>query len=151
MAGENHPKWKGGITLNMKEYRKEYRRKNLDSLRINANKYHKTPKGIWQNYRSNAKQRKYDFLLTSEEFYILLKANCYYCGKKEAMGVDRMNNEIGYLSYNVVSCCKTCNFMKGLLDYQSFINHIKSIYNNMQKMIQWESGGKPQSTPLSPR
>ncbi len=106
---------------------KEYRLKNLEEIKSNSRKYRKTPKGRLQMYKASADKRGYDFFLSTDEFNALLSSNCHYCTKPEAMGVDRKNNSIGYFSYNVVACCKTCNYMKGTLDYQDFISHIKAI------------------------
>ncbi len=81
-------------------------------------------------YKESAQKRELDFLLSSEEFNKLLDGNCHYCGVKKAWGVDRIDNKIGYASYNVVSCCKICNYMKRDLSYQDFINHIKNVSDN---------------------
>lgn len=32
---------------------------------------------------------------------------------------------------NLVTCCKTCNFMKGLIPYENFLFYISKIYNNL--------------------
>ena len=38
------------------------------------------------------------------------------------IGIDRVDNTLGYTSNNVVSCCTECNFMKRTMNYQTFIN-----------------------------
>ena len=45
-------------------------------------------------------------------------------------GIDRVENSIGYVIDNVVSCCKTCNDMKGTLSLSEFKSQIKNIFNN---------------------
>jgi len=110
---------------------KEYRLKNLDVIRTNARKYQKTPKGRFSMYTNSAKERGFDFSLSSEEFNNLLFSPCHYCGIEQAMGVDRKESNVGYFSYNVVACCKTCNYMKGTLSYQDFISHVMSIIKNI--------------------
>lgn len=42
-------------------------------------------------------------------------------------GIDRVNNDIGYLIENCVSCCKVCNFMKRSMSKNDFINHVNKI------------------------
>lgn len=96
--------------------------------------------------------------ISFEEFLILSQNPCYYCGtllsnsfnmykhksgnKKNTStqfvkdngafnynGLDRVNNNIGHFKNNVVSCCKTCNFMKRNKSKNDFLNHVKLIYN----------------------
>lgn len=112
---------------------KDYRVKNIDSVRATARKYTKTPKGILMRYKSSARERGYDFSLSTNEFNELLFANCHYCGEETANGVDRKDSNIGYYSYNVVPCCKICNYMKGTNSYSDFINHIALILENLSQ------------------
>lgn len=110
---------------------KEYWEKNIEAIRARSSKYRKSPKGKLQSYKASAKVRGYDFSLSADDFMKFLLSNCHYCNKSEAMGLDRISSLVGYFSYNVVSCCKTCNFMKGTLEYQDFINQIKAINNHL--------------------
>ena len=49
--------------------------------------------------------------------------NCTYCGDNiPGIGLDRINNTIGYTIDNIASCCTTCNMMKHKLSHQEFIN-----------------------------
>jgi hypothetical protein len=93
-----------------------------------------------RNYKSRAKRKGLVFELSNEECLSLFKGNCYYCGvdplntanvyrKKDGSsnrtdimnpatagftynGIDRINNDMGYISDNCNSCCKTCNYTK---------------------------------------
>ena len=50
-------------------------------------------------------------------------------------GIDRMNQSVGYIQSNCVSCCAMCNWMKGSLDSATFIKrirHIHSFYNGLR-------------------
>ena len=73
----------------------------------------------------------------------LIKSNCYYCDgigdskfgdynyNNEILtytGIDRKDNNKGYIIDNCVSCCKRCNFMKHTLTKFEFIEHINKIY-----------------------
>lgn len=42
-------------------------------------------------------------------------------------GLDRKNNEEGYTTSNVVSCCTICNHAKHNLPYESFIDYLKRL------------------------
>jgi hypothetical protein len=46
-------------------------------------------------------------------------------------GIDRKNNNMGYTIENSLSCCAKCNFMKGKLSYEEFIEQIVTIRNNI--------------------
>lgn len=77
-------------------------------------------------YRRNAKARGIAFELSSEEAAELFASNCHYCGsppsnvmrKKRCFGefvysgMDRIDNDVGYVHGNVVACCSTCNMAK---------------------------------------
>lgn len=45
-------------------------------------------------------------------------------------GIDRINNLEGYLTSNVVTCCKECNWLKRIMTYEQFLKKIKDIYFN---------------------
>ena len=58
-----------------------------------------------------------------------------YCGKKPKinkalLGLDRLNNDLGYIKNNIGSCCKECNLMKNKLNYEEFIIKIRLILHN---------------------
>lgn len=104
-------------------------------------------------YKSSAKVRKLDFQMTRERFKELIFSKCYYCGRvpysekklykrdKSGMsiegsimsnGIDRVNNDVGYIEGNMVPCCTECNFLKGIYDYDYFCNLITMIANNLK-------------------
>ena len=42
--------------------------------------------------------------------------NCSYCDNKiNELGIDRIDNKMGYTLNNVVPCCSRCNFMKHIM------------------------------------
>lgn len=96
-------------------------------------------------YKKAAENRKIRFELTPEEFFNICSKPCNYCGSNpcsitttsrdndEAFtlihnGVDRVDNTVGYISDNCVSCCAQCNWFKGQLTLNQFLDHIKKIY-----------------------
>lgn len=69
-----------------------------------------------------------DFHLTFDEFTRLVTGSCYYCkykDDKEAIGIDRINNDIGYTKENCVSACWTCNKMKHFYHPSFFVEKCK--------------------------
>ena len=95
-------------------------------------------------YEEGAHKRGIDFDLTVEQFREITNSNCFYCGvKPESIknfskaktnhaayiynGIDRIDNEIGYLYDNCVPCCTQCNFAKGKMDVNEFIKMVNQI------------------------
>jgi len=97
---------------------------------------------MW-NYKNNAKNKGYVFELTEEQFAEITKKDCFYCGAKPSNiyknhdsygeyvynGIDRIDNTRGYTIDNVVPCCKICNYKKGALTLQEFMEWIEKVYN----------------------
>ena len=95
----------------------------------------------YQKYVESANKREYEFTLTLDEFTLLIQSSCYYCGiepKRDVSikrtgkflvnGIDRVDNTLGYLNENCVSCCTQCNTAKGTLSHEEFLEWIKKVY-----------------------
>lgn len=93
-------------------------------------------------YRISAKKRNLEFGLTIEEFRKIIKQDCHYCGGQPSgiwkthatlgtdliyNGIDRVDSSIGYVTSNMVPCCKTCNYMKRMLSVDEFLSHVRRI------------------------
>lgn len=78
----------------------------------------KNPKdSTYLKYKIWAEKRKKTFDISEEEFNNEIIEDCTYCGHGNSdstckNGIDRMDNNIGYTSNNITSCCTTCNFLK---------------------------------------
>jgi len=113
MAREKHWNWKGGIKI---DHPKEYKKKQ-------AIKAKGKPITKFSSYKNSAKVRGLCFDLTFEQFMAFWQNNCYYCGDKvETIGLDRVDNSKGYFLGNIVSCCWSCNHLKGSLGESEFLN-----------------------------
>jgi len=80
----------------------------------------------YRTYKSNAKKRGIDFEITLEDMRGFLAKPCFYCGER-ATGIDRVDNDGGYIEGNMVSCCGVCNHMKNNLTKEQFMNKCKQI------------------------
>jgi hypothetical protein len=90
--------------------------------------YARNPNGIYRIYKSNAKKRQIEFLLTLEQFLVFWQKDCYYCGIKiKTIGLDRVNSFNGYKIDNIVPCCSKCNYSKLKMSKEEYINHCKKI------------------------
>ena len=92
-------------------------------------RYRKTLQGKYKSLRNSAKQRNYKLELSFKQFCEVIDNPCVYCGEtEERIGVDRIDNSVGYTLENSAPCCKICNFMKMSMSVDEFLNHIKKIY-----------------------
>jgi hypothetical protein len=65
--------------------------------------------------KNEARKRNKGWSLTKEHYYKLTSLNCHYCLcplNKTGIGLDRLNNSIGYTADNVVPCCTICNYVR---------------------------------------
>lgn len=104
---------------------------------------------LFSLYKTHAKQRNYEFMLSRSEFANILQQNCVYCGNRPAQeigqnkrsepfyynGIDRVNNKLGYTQDNCVACCKWCNYAKGTKSRDEFFAHMLRIaeHNMLQE------------------
>ncbi len=109
---ENSKKWVALNKLKAKETRKLYRN---------------TKQGKLKSIINSAKHRKIDFSLTSKQVFTLLDKNCFYCGQKDTIGIDRVDSNTGYTLENCIPCCSMCNYMKKDFKQSDFILQCKKI------------------------
>lgn len=91
---------------------------------------------LFYKYRREALMRNIEFTLDQALFIELTQQNCYYCDQipatefrvKTSLGVyifnglDRIDNQQGYHSNNVVTCCRACNYAKHTDSQEEYIN-----------------------------
>jgi hypothetical protein len=102
---------------------------------------------IISHYKQAAKVRGYSWQITREEAKVLFSGNCAYCGiePKQVLrlenklngefvynGIDRVDNSIGYIFSNCVSCCKICNYMKRNFSFEEFKSKILRIAAHLE-------------------
>lgn len=98
-------------------------------------------RAVRSSYQASARVRGIGFHLTAEDFKDLIFAPCHYCNrsgvgifrsyKRPGMaipynGVDRVDGG-DYIRSEVVTCCWTCNNMKGSLKQTDFLRHCSLI------------------------
>ena len=114
----------------------------LQREKLELRKAAKDPRLVVYNYyKRNAKVRNIPWNLAHEEFNSIIERGCYYCGEPPrsrtiksggkasvsrpvlttANGVDRLDNQLGYDTTNVVPCCETCNRAKLCMSANEFI------------------------------
>lgn len=133
-------KAKNGKKLHL--YKKDFGlRTNLDLV---INNY-------FLSYKKTAKARGLKFNISRDFLIKLTSQNCFYCGnepnnkifKKQnknviyksfyVNGIDRLNNNIGYETYNCVPCCFICNRAKSNLSLSEFYQWIERLFEHKIK------------------
>lgn len=90
----------------------------------------RTPAKSYSSYKSRARRKEINFLISREEFLELSYSPCNYCGKIRdgGNGLDRVNPDGPYSIENVVPCCSECNYMKHILTIPEFVSKIGEIH-----------------------
>lgn len=75
----------------------------------------RTNHGRFIHAKQIAKRNGRVFTLTEAEYLDLRSKPCTYCGDslpETGLGLDRIDNEVGYMLGNVAPCCTVCNTVK---------------------------------------
>lgn len=106
---------------------------------------------LFAKYKAGAKKRGIVFELAFDGFITLCQSACDYCGaspsqsvKRRASyehfhgdfihnGIDRVDNNQGYVVGNCVACCSICNVMKNTLTKSQFLEHVKRIHEHRHR------------------
>jgi hypothetical protein len=100
----------------------------------------------YNDYQARAVKLGYDFQMTHKEYTDIINRNCYICDKPASNihtnGVDRFDNNIGYVSENIRPCCFECNVMKLDLLFDDFINKLTMIHSSNKNTCEIDIGEK---------
>ena len=119
----------------VKDFYREHKtdRYFLSCKKCVSNKRKKNTKILFKQYIRNAKNRNREFNIPFNDFVrMTTNETCYYCGRLpidiEHLGLDRLDNNIGYSIKNCVPCCFECNNFKLRKSEKEFLNIIRRIY-----------------------
>lgn len=112
---------------------------------------------IYNAYIKRSELKKLEFTLDVPKFSELIHGSCYYCGalpmnmfaRKRCgidqvsyyNGIDRIDNNKGYVESNCVSCCPICNYAKSTLLKDQFLEWVKKIYTHQFKRLSEKTPG----------
>lgn len=105
-------------------------------------------RGVFRRTKTSAKKRGHEFKLTEKDVKEIHSKPCFYCGQtplSEAIyercygtyiynGIDRVDNSIGYIKENCVSCCKDCNIGKGTKTVTEFYEWIDRVRKHKKEV-----------------
>lgn len=116
------------------KYRKEFKLLQFQTATIY------TYKDVYREYVKKSKEREINFELSLEGASKLFNQNCTYCNRPPSnlrkrdsgievyyQGLDRVNNNLGYITSNVVPCCKYCNSFKSNRNLKEFEEHLDEL------------------------
>lgn len=97
-----------------------------------------------RSYQRHAKTRNLPWTLSKKEFYRITTNPCYYCGRppksipsnkwhtptRSFTGIDRLDNNKGYSTENVVPACHECNSAKSSRSAKDFYWWINRVYTH---------------------
>src|ERR1035437_3155896 len=96
-----------------------YEKVQLDPVRLAAKKlqeakdratYKTSTKGRLNHYQSQAERRGLSCDLTLDQIAAFWQVPCFYLNCSiDTVGLDRIDNTLGYTITNVVPCCYRCN------------------------------------------
>ena len=116
---------------------KNWRDNNPEKVLLNNENKKQSPELQYNVYMRTANIKNLTFELSFDEYYEIVKKECYYCGEfsenKTINGIDRKDQSNGYLLDNCVPCCEMCNMMKKSLNEKIFLQRIEHIllYNKL--------------------
>ena len=103
-----------------------------------------TINSAWAQFKCQAKKRGLKMTITFEQWLNLSQRPCHYCGVERSNthkrisklgvdflynGIDRKDSAKGYVFKNCVTCCRTCNMAKRLMDEKEFIEWVDRVYS----------------------
>ncbi len=100
-------------------------------------------RSVLKAYQTTAIRRNHVFELTDEQFLSMVKLGCHYCGIDSSRGniksgiryngIDRVDSSKGYLTNNVVTCCKWCNISKSSRMSTDFYEWVQRTYKFLKQ------------------
>jgi len=97
---------------------------------------------------ARAERRGLDWQITVSQVRLFTKQPCHYCGAEPSQvarthnsngayiysGLDRIDNDRGYVDGNVVPCCSVCNYAKRSMTVKEFYAWIERVHTHHQQM-----------------
>lgn len=87
---------------------------------------------LWRCIQKNAYARGLLFTITESDFEKCAIQPCHYCGFSSMTrlnGIDRIDNNKGYIAGNCMACCTMCNIIKNVQHPLEFLDKVDAIYN----------------------
>jgi hypothetical protein len=88
------------------------------------------------NHKRSAEARDVSFELTFADFKSILVplVKCHYCKQRDGTGIDRRDNNVGYVKNNCVAACKVCNNRKSHRYTEAEMMILAAAYSRIEQM-----------------
>lgn len=122
-----------GKSPRMREYMRSYQRTYYLRPDVRSKRAQKalTVARRYTAHLHSAKARGLVNELSRDDYDTLTQQPCRYCGGfsegRSHVGVDRIDNAIGYTKPNSIPCCERCNWMKCEMRLVDFLAHVRRI------------------------
>lgn len=149
---------RGGLSPACRGCKRSYEKtiywKNLDRSRAaekeKSRKHNLTPLRKFSTYKHSAKEKGKEFAITRDQFMALWQKPCYYCSATiKTIGIDRVNNEIGYTVENIVPCCALCNYAKRGLSKSEFVALCMGVVKTHEQREAGKAIMPPEKNPMT--
>jgi hypothetical protein len=120
----------------------------------------KKKNGSWESkrhrdYKYREKKRGNSYPFSLEQSKALFRLPCYYCTKPQAKGMDRLDNDLGYIDGNIVPCCAICNTILSTLPHLAKLEmrealrsiHEKNLLKDWQPIFMVPAAKKEEEDP----
>ena len=99
----------------------------------------------YRTYQKSANARNLVFSLTEDQFARILEGPCYLCGlavsETNRNGIDRVNNQQGYLLENAKACCGHCNLLKKTMELAELYRIASKVTERQEEIARVLSAG----------
>ena len=96
----------------------------------------------YHKYRDRALRKQLEFTLIPTDYDKITNEPCYICGKEHSKthknGIDRFDNNVGYIIDNCRSCCGECNYMKRNYSHNEMLEKFKMVYEKNKNKLEKE-------------
>lgn len=119
-------------------YASEWRRRNPVAVRAQYARNKSNIDARIAIYKDKAAKRGTAYTLSDIDTSVLMSNPCHYCGVYPDVsvgfhGIDRKDNNVGYIPDNCVTACSLCNMMKGDIwnehDFLRAVEHILAYHD----------------------
>lgn len=113
--------------------------KTIRSKQIEKWKSNNPQGNRFRSMRHSDKRRGHIDTMNRVEYDSITSKPCYYCGRKEDIGVDRIDNTLGHTLSNSLPCCHKCNYLLSDLPMEAkeIMKESLTRINNLKIIDKW--------------